>query len=310
MIVWRPFTSRASFIGGWIAAKDFEFCCNRILEKGPLKLKRKVLYNIAAYNFEKRKFDEAETYFKKLVNTGPDPSVRANAKWKIAWIKYWSQKYGEAAEAFREMRNVSSGGRMDNASKYWQARCLLNSNRSREAGPLLNEIVKNTPLDYYGTEAARLLKTIRRAADTNNKSLHPFPQVTLTSDEIANPLVSVATKLVEKRLGEFALLNLDALPRSMKSSPAIAFLTAKAAYTSGQYREAQDILAAAFGPLAENPPEGAPAEFVEMAFPRIYFTETTRERRRTPLIPTWSGRSSVRRVGTIHLRYRPRAPLD
>ena len=216
-------------------AKDFEFCCNRILEKGPLKLKRKVLYNIAAYNFEKRKFDEAETYFKKLVNTGPDPSVRANAKWKIAWIKYWSQKYGEAAEAFREMRNVSSGGRMDNASKYWQARCLLNSNRSREAGPLLNEIVKNTPLDYYGTEAARLLKTIRRAADTNNKSLHPFPQVTLTSDEIANPLVSVATKLVEKRLGEFALLNLDALPRSMKSSPAIAFLTAKAAYTSGQY---------------------------------------------------------------------------
>ncbi len=32
-------------------AKDFEFCCNRILEKGPLKLKRKVLYNIAAYKF-------------------------------------------------------------------------------------------------------------------------------------------------------------------------------------------------------------------------------------------------------------------
>jgi soluble lytic murein transglycosylase len=265
--------------------KDFEFCCNRILEKGSLKLKRKVLYNVASYYFEKRKFDDAEAYFKKLLNAGPDPSVKANAKWKIAWIKYWSHKYGEAAEAFREIRAVSSGGRIDNASKYWQARCLLNSNRSREAQPLLNEIAKNTPLDYYGTEAARLLKTMRPAADTNNKSRQPLPQVVLTSEETSNPLVSAANKLMEKGLGEFALLNLEALPKSMKSSHSIAFLTAKAAYTAGRYREAQDTMASAFGTLAENPPEGAPAEFVEMAFPRIYFTETTRAAEKNSIDP-------------------------
>ncbi|MGO9566397.1 MAG: transglycosylase SLT domain-containing protein [Desulfomonilaceae bacterium] len=265
--------------------KDFEFCCNRILEKGPLKLKKKVLYNIAAYNFEKRKFVAAETYFKKLVDTGPEPSVKANAKWKIAWIKYLNHKYGEAAEAFREMRAVSSGGKIDNASKYWQARCLLNNNRSREAEPLLNEIVKNSPLDYYGTEAARLLKSMRSTGDTNNKSRQPLLQLVLTAEEIANPLVSAANKLMEKGLGEFALLNLEALPKSMKSAPAIAFLTAKAAYTAGRYREAQDTLASAFGSLAENPPEGAPAEFVEMAFPRIYFTETTRAAEKNSIDP-------------------------
>ena len=98
-------------------------------------------------------------------------------------------------------------------------------------------------------------------------------------------MVSAANKLMEKGLGEFALLNLEALPKSMKSSPAIAFLTAKAAYTAGRYREAQDTMASAFGPLAENPPEGAPAEFVEMAFPRIYFTETTRAAEKNSIDP-------------------------
>jgi soluble lytic murein transglycosylase len=265
--------------------KDFEFCCSKILEKGSLKLKRKVLYNIAAHNFEKRKFDEAETYFKKLLNTGPEPSVKANAKWKIAWIKYWNHKYGEAADAFREIRMVSPGSRIDNASKYWQARCLLNSNRAREAEPLLSEIVRTTPLDYYGTEAARLLKSMRRAAATNNNSVQPLPQIVLTPEHLSNPLISAANKLVEKGLGEFAVLNLEALPKSMRSSPPVAFLSAKAAYTAGRYREAQDILASAFGPLAENPPTGAPAEFVEMAFPRIYFAETTRAAAKNSIDP-------------------------
>jgi peptidoglycan lytic transglycosylase len=265
--------------------KDFEFCCNRVLEKGSLKLKRKALYNIAAYNFEKRRFGEAENYFKKLINTSPDSSVKANAKWKIAWIKYWNHKYGEAAEAFRDIRVVSPGSRIDNASKYWQARCLLNSNRSREAGSLLSEIVRSAPLDYYGTEAARLIKAMRPAPATNNGSVQSLPPLTLTSEQLSTPLISAANQLLEKGLGEFALVNLEALPKPMKSSPPVAFLTAKAAYTAGRYREARDTLISAFGPLAQNPPEGAPAEFVEMAFPRIYFTETTRAAEKNSIDP-------------------------
>jgi soluble lytic murein transglycosylase len=265
--------------------KDFEFCCNRILEKGPLKLKRKVLYNIAAYNFEKRKFDAAEIYFNKLLNTNPDPSVKVSAKWKTAWIKYWNHKYMESAEIFREIRYVSPSGGMENASKYWQARSLLNSNRSREAEPLLKDIVKSSPLDYYGTEAARLLKTLGSIQDPNNKSPQPLPQVALTDEESSHPLVSAANKLLDKGLSQFALLNLEALPKSMKTSPAIAFLAARAAYTTGRYREAQDILSPAFGHLVENPPEGAPAEFLELAFPRVYFAETTRAAEKNSIDP-------------------------
>ncbi len=265
--------------------KDFEFCCNRVLEKGSIKLKRKILYNIAAHYIEKRKFGTAEIYFKKLLNTRPDRSVKANVKWKIAWIKYWNHKYGEAAEDFRESRTAAPGGSIDNASKYWQARSLLNANRRHAAEPLLKVIVTNSPLDYYGTEAARLLKKMGEPKYINPRSLQPLPQIALTSEQISNPLVSAANKLMEKGLGEFALVNLEALPKTMKSSPPIAFLTAKAAYASGRYREAQDILTAAFGSLAKNPPQGAPPAFIEIAFPRIYFSETTRTAEKNSVDP-------------------------
>ncbi len=265
--------------------KDFEFCCNRILERGSIKLKRKVLYNVAAHYFEKRKFSIAESYFKKLLNTGPDQSVKANVKWKIAWIKYWNHKYGEAAEAFRDSRTAAPGGRIDNASKYWQARSLLNANRRQAAEPLLKEIVTNSPFDYYGTEAARLLKKMGDPQYLNVRPLQSLPQIALTSEQLSNPLVSAANKLLEKGLGEFALVNLEALPRTIKSSPSIAFLMAKAAYASGRYRQAHDILTAAFGSLARNPPQGAPSAFIEIAFPRIYFTETTRTAEKNSIDP-------------------------
>jgi soluble lytic murein transglycosylase len=81
---------------------------------------------------------------------------------------------------------------------------------------------------------------------------------------------------MEQKLYEFALLNLEALPKHMRSSPGIAFLTAKAAYAAEKYRTAQEILAAAFRSFMENPPEDAPKDFIEIAFPRVHFTEAVR----------------------------------
>ena len=45
------------------------------------------------------------------------------------------------------------------------------------------------------------------------------------------------------------------------------------------------MLSSAFGHLVENPPAGAPAEFVEMAFPRVYFVETTRTAEKNSVDP-------------------------
>ena len=88
-------------------------------------------------------------------------------------------------------------------------------------------------------------------------------------------MVAAALKLMTIGLDDFALINLEALPKSMKSSPAIAFVTARAAYRAEQYRIAHEALSLGFKSFVENPPSNAPAEFVEMAFPRIHLNHTT-----------------------------------
>ncbi|MGC8660456.1 MAG: tetratricopeptide repeat protein, partial [Desulfomonilaceae bacterium] len=53
----------------WRIDKDSEFeaCCSKILESGSNVMKRKMLINLAAFNYENGKLDKAETEYKKLL---------------------------------------------------------------------------------------------------------------------------------------------------------------------------------------------------------------------------------------------------
>jgi soluble lytic murein transglycosylase len=252
--------------------KDFETACNKIIEKGSTRAKRKALFNLAGYNLEKRKLAEAEKYFKKVLTLDPDPSVRADVKWKLAWIKYWEHNYTTAANFFREIR-LTNSPKLDIPSKYWQARCYLLLNNKKEAEPLLKDIIQARPLDYYATEAARLMKTMGvHEVSTDNKA--PFPEVQLNHEQLSNPVIAAAVKLMENGLNEFAVLNLESLPKSTRLTPPIAMLHAKALYNSGKYTQAQEALSTTFSGFMENPPENAPADFIEIAFPRIHLKDT------------------------------------
>ena len=254
--------------------KDFEFCCNKILSSGSAAAKKKALFNLGTYNFERRRFSAAQNYFTKLLGANPEPSVRVAAKWKLAWIKYLNREYGPAAGAFRDIRSGPSTGKMDNPSKYWQARSLMRANRFKEAEPLLRDLAQNSPLSYYGFEAARRLKAMNVAPNREKKSGRSFPEIRLTPAEKSNSRISAALKLMELGLDGFALINLEALPKSMKSSPAVAFLTARAAYRTGRHRIAHEALSAGFASSVEEPPPNAPAEFIEIAFPRVHLNHT------------------------------------
>ncbi|MBI5251342.1 MAG: tetratricopeptide repeat protein [Desulfomonile tiedjei] len=256
--------------------KDFESCSNQLIEKAPLKLKRRAVANLAAYNFEKKRYAQAETYYKRLLESDPEGTVKVDVRWKMAWIKYWNRKYAEAADDFKETRQLSPARRIENASKYWQARSLMMAGRASDAEPILKELARNSALEYYGQEAADLLASNGTPPDNSNGSLRAFPDTSLSPVQISDQYVSAALMLMDKGLPEFALLNLEAVPKAQRTTPSIAFLMAKAALGAGKHHEAREILVSAFGGLVENPPENAPPEFIEMAFPRIHFAETVK----------------------------------
>lgn len=257
--------------------KDFEACSQVILREGTPAMKKKALFNLAAYNLEHHRFGQAWSHFERLIKENPDRPMKALAKWKMAWIKYLSRDFANAAAIFREVRPLAVSRELVAASKYWEARSLMLAKRTKEAQALFKEVAASSPFDYYGIEASRMLETsgVKPPSGKRNGG-GAFPKVSLTSAERSDERVRDAEKLMELGLYDFALTSLMRLPGHLRSSPAVTLMTAKSAYGAKRYHLAQEILSRGFGPFMERPPENAPPEFVEMAFPRVHFSKTRR----------------------------------
>lgn len=265
--------------------KAFEACCRELIENGPNSLKRKAQFNLAANNFEHKQWDLAEANFARVLKMAPGRAMQAQVRWKLAWITYLRKDYRRAAELFREAGRSSPGGKLRDASRYWEAKSLILSGNPKEARRILQGIARSSPLEYYGMAAARQLKSMGLSPELNQESRKPFPEVALTSAQRADSRVEAALKLMELGLHEFAFLNLQALPSSMKDDTPIVFLAARAAHGAGRYREAQQILASRFGHLMRNPPPDAPKDFIEIALPRVHFHETVQYAEKHSLDP-------------------------
>jgi soluble lytic murein transglycosylase len=265
--------------------KEFEAACRYVIEKGSEKFRRRALFNLAAHHMEKRQFEKAEHNFKRVLGTRPTLSTRINVLWKLAWLDYARGRFAQAARAFRRARGVSHGSSIANPSKYWEARSLMLLKRADDGARLLEQVASSDPMGYYGIAAGRLLKTRGMSFTRNTAARSAMRNLRMTERERSNRVVKRALKLMEKGLHEFALMDLDSLPRYFKASPAVAFLRAKAAHGAHKYRLARDILAGNFRSLMNNPPDNAPKEFLEIAYPRVHMKETLRLARRNSIDP-------------------------
>ena len=236
----------------WRIDKDpeFESCCAKLLEKGAPNFKTRALVNLAAFNFEKGRLSRADTYYKRLLSESSDPSIRAKIKWRMAWIKYRSRQYNEAAVNFREVREISKDPQMTRASKYWEARATTLAGKFEKALPLYTDLAENYRYDYYGSRAQKILISAKQPVTPNVQAQKGvFPDLRITPALRSNALVLNALKLMKMELPEFALLNLQALPKSIHSTYPIVFLMAKAAQQVGYYGLAHEIVVSGFSGL-------------------------------------------------------------
>ena len=262
----------------WRIDKDqeFESCCSKILENGASNFKTRALANLAAFNYEKGRLSRAATYYKRLLSETLDLSVKAKIMWRMAWIKYRSRQYNEAAANFREIRELSKDAHMARASKYWEARATTLAGKFDKALPIYRDLAENYLYDYYGSMAQKTLISAKQPVTLHVQAQkRPFPDLRVTPALRSNPLVSNAVKLMNVDLPEFALLNLQALAKNVRSTYPIVFLMAKAAQQAGYYGLAHEIVVSGFSSFVDNPPDDAPREFVELAYPRVHMAETS-----------------------------------
>ncbi len=257
--------------------REFELSCKKTLDKGAPKFKRRVIANLAAHSFERGDLTRAENYYRKLLSQTNDSLVKADIEWKLAWIRYRSGQFKEAADLFAECRKLSTNGKLANPSKYWEARSLAQAGSNSVAENLLKEVAPARKNDYYSIEASRLLgiknMEIKKASASSNAPV----DTQLTQNQSNLKEVKFALALMEKDLPEFALANLKSLPQTTRKTPGIALLTATAAHNCGFYGMAHDILFSQFGAMVDNPPETAPPYFLSLAYPKPHYSYTLRQ---------------------------------
>lgn len=276
----------------WRLDKDREFdqACRKVLEKGSPKFRKRVTANLAAHNFERGRLSKAETFYNKLLGETTDSVVKADIKWKLAWIKYRNHQYREAAALFAESRRLSTNGKLAGPSKYWEARSLAQAGSEDAASALYRQLISSRTNDYYAIEAARALGLKGLKVSLASMSGKSFPETRLTPAQANMNEVKAALNLLEKELPELALANLRALPRSVKETPQLAILMAKAAQGCGFYGLAHDILYSQFGSMVDEPPESSPVEFVKLAYPKAHVSHTVRQSAQRSVDPflVWS----------------------
>ena len=263
----------------WRMDRDsqFESSCRSILEKGTPKFKKRVTANLAAFHFERGNFAKAEEFYNKLLSETTDTLVKADITWKLAWIRYRTERFKEAANLFSQTRKLSSNGKLVNPSKYWEARSLARTGLTEAAEKLYRELLPVRRNDYYAIEAAKALGVNESRLKAGSSESASLPDISLTSSQMNIREVKAALKLMDVDLPELALANLRALPKNIRDAPPVALLMAAAAHNCQFYGLAYDIILDRFGQMVDDPPESSPSDFMSLAYPKAHFPHTLRQ---------------------------------
>jgi len=114
-------------------------------------------YAIARIHESAGRITAAKQHYEQLISAYPRHGLAAESRWRLAWIEYRADEWWEAAEAFAELAERTTGGERD-AAMYWRARChqrLGNSDRARQFYATIAE-----KRSYYGMWATQRLRQL------------------------------------------------------------------------------------------------------------------------------------------------------
>lgn len=271
----------------WRLDQDNRFltCCHTILKEGDASYKKRTLYNLAAFHMERGRYSKAEDLLIKLLRLDPGPSFEVDVLWKLAWAKYLSKDYSSSAKTFSQVGLKSKSRGLKEAALYWEARSRQKSSGFKSAKSDFIRLARENPLDYYGIQASRILKDHGVFVSLENRSGTEFPDIELSRKHLEDEHIQRALKLIDAGLYEYALMNLEDLPGSVKKDEPVAFLMASTAYNAKRYHQARSTLYSAFGKYVTNPPLDAPAKFIELAFPCVHEDQTIKMARKHAVDP-------------------------
>jgi len=111
----------------------------------------------------------ADYYEASLKEPMSSSSIRERVLWLHPWVLYKMKKYDEAAEKLQDYAKRAKDNSDRMRTLFWQARALKNINKNDEAKTILQQLVKEDQIGYYGMMAVRELGQTYNPMKSNEK---------------------------------------------------------------------------------------------------------------------------------------------
>ncbi len=217
---------------------------------------------------EKGDLQKAADYYEaSLKEPLASSSIRERVQWLHPWVLYKMKQYDEAAKKLQECAKKARDNSDKTRSMFWAARALKNSNKPDEATALLQQLVKDDQIGYYGMLAVRELGQTYNPMKSNEKDFF----YSLTSLKELNPLSAMQAEWL-MAVGEntFSEKVIDQLAQDLRQKGRVDEDTWLVVLTSYARANLYLPLFAAYNGLPSEVKEKMIQKHPELLFPRNY----------------------------------------
>jgi soluble lytic murein transglycosylase len=101
--------------------------------------------------------DRGRAHLEALAASAGDPTIRRDARWRLAWGAYRAERDEEALAGLARLEPLDSEGVGRAQARYWRARVLERMGDDTSARDAYAALAAELPLSYYGWRAAARL---------------------------------------------------------------------------------------------------------------------------------------------------------
>ncbi|MFQ6112546.1 MAG: tetratricopeptide repeat protein [bacterium] len=130
---------------------------NLVENFGGTKSAKEGVYYLANAYFQLKKYDEAQKYYLKYLDSGGDDILEASALSGIAACYEETGKYLEAARTYKKAAEEYNEGFMAPQNLYNAARCFVLAGNKQAASEMLRQLIENYSNSSLKTDAEILL---------------------------------------------------------------------------------------------------------------------------------------------------------
>ena len=238
----------------------------------PPGIKRDTGTLLAAYLVAVGLVDEGLDVYRELFRITQNAGDQRTVLWRAGIAALQTDQLERAVTNLRGLVRRRPTGELAPAALYWLGIAEQRLGRVATAVDTFRSLTTRYPYHYYGVRGLERLRDETLAGSSGDgsspRSRLSFPELKLTRATVDAPELQAATLLARAGLSLDAADTAWTLLQQRSHDRGLAFLTAMALATAGDYARASRVVTNHFGEFLRQPAGNLPQNFWQLVYPR------------------------------------------